>query len=415
MATSTTADSLLVKAAHLAPLPPEAPGPDGVPPADKAGRIQLFPAGHFVARDGRPGCLKGVSATSFRLGPEDMVAVISRWKIRATPLVVDYEHQTQHSAENGQPAPAAGWITQLEAAGSGLYATVEWTARAREHIRAGEYRYISPTFSFDRKTGAVLELHSAALTNTPALDGMDAASAKLQALRRRKLRMETAISYCEGQPKEPLSVSVSRQSLPTATATFTDEDATMDKLLAALCVLLGLPNLNSPEQAAEALKKHLPQANLVALLQSKDDALTAAQAQLAEAKAAPPDPALYVTLSTFQAVQAEAATLRATVSRLEAEKAAAGLEEEIAAALKDGRLAAAAETWAHDLARSNPEALRAFLKAAPPVAALAGTQSGGNAPKDTSEGALEAEEAYVCAQLGMTHEEYINAKATEEK
>lgn len=375
MATSTTADSLLVKAAHLAPLPPEAPGPDGVPPAAKAGRIQLFPAGHFVARDGRPGCLKGVSATSFRLGPEDMVAVITRWQARATPLVVDYEHQTQHSAENGQPAPAAGWITQLEAAGSGLYATVEWTARAREHIRAGEYRYISPTFSFDRKSGAVLELHSAALTNTPALDGMDAASAR----------------------------------------TANQKDAMMDKLLATLRVPLGLPDLNDPAQAAEALEKHLPQANLVALLQSKDDALTAAQAQLAEAKAAPPDPALYVTLSTFQAVQAEAASLRATVSRLEAEKAAAGLEEEIAAALKDGRLAAAAEPWARDLSRSNPEALRAFLKAAPPVAALAGTQSGGNAPKDTPEGALEAEEAYVCAQLGMTHEEYINAKATEEK
>lgn len=107
--------------------------------------------------------------------------------------------------------------------------------------------------------------------------------------------------------------------------------------------------------------------------------------------------------------------MRAAVSRLEAEKAAAGLEEEIAAALKDGRLAAAAEPWARDLARSNPEALRAFLKAAPPVAALSGTQSARQPPKDTPGASLEAEEAYVCAQLGMTHEEYINAKATEEK
>ena len=136
-----------------------------------------------------------------------MVALIARWKARATPLVVDYEHQTHNSAYNGQPAPAAGWITDLEATGAGLYAAVEWTAKAREHIRAGEYRYISPTFSFDRKTGAVLELHSAALTNNPALDGMDAARAK----------------------------------------TATHEDTIMDKLLAALRVCLGLPDLNDPE------------------------------------------------------------------------------------------------------------------------------------------------------------------------
>lgn len=371
---ATSSNTLLVRAAHLAPLPPQGTGADGVPPAAPAGRIQLFPAGHFVARDGRPGCLKGVSATSFRLGPADMVALIGRWSARATPLVVDYEHQTHNSAHNGQPAPAAGWITALDANSTGLYATVEWTAKAREHIRAGEYRYISPTFSFDRKTGAVLELHSAALTNNPALDGMDAAR-----------------------------------------ATTANEDMTMDKLLAALRLLLGLPDLNDPEQAAEALAKHLPQANLVALLKTKDDALATARTELAQAKAAPPDPAQYVTMSTFQAVQAEATSLRARVTELEAEKSAEALAGEIGAALKDGRLAAAAEGWARGLARTNPEALRTFLKTAPPVAALAGTQSGSKAPKDEGASTLEAEETYVCAQLGMTAEEYIKAKATEEK
>ncbi|MDE7370599.1 MAG: DNA circularization N-terminal domain-containing protein [Desulfovibrio sp.] len=40
----------------------------------------------------------------------------------------------------------------------------------------------------------------------------------LQPLRRRKLRMETATSYFDSQPTEPLSLSVSRQGLLTATA-----------------------------------------------------------------------------------------------------------------------------------------------------------------------------------------------------
>lgn len=189
----------------------------------------------------------------------------------------------------------------------------------------------------------------------------------------------------------------------------------MDKLLAALRVCLGLPDLNDPEQAAEALAKHLPQANLVALLKERDDALATAQAELAQARAAAPDPALYVAMGTFQAVQREAAALRASVAALEAEKAAAGMAGEIEAALRDGRLAAAAEPWARDMARTNPEALRAFLAATPPVAALNGTQSGNRPPADNGAGTLEAEEAFVCAQLGMTAEEYIKAKATEEK
>ena len=143
-----------------------------------AGRIQLFPAGTFAARDGRPGNLRGVNATSWRLTAQDAEAVIAHWQRTATPLVVDYEHQTQLAAQNGQPAPAAGWITSLEwEEGRGLFAGVDWTDKARAHIRAGEYRYISPVFAFDRQSGAVLRLICAALTNHPALDGMDAASA----------------------------------------------------------------------------------------------------------------------------------------------------------------------------------------------------------------------------------------------
>lgn len=34
------------------------------------------------------------------------------------------------------------------------------------------YRYLSPVFQFDGATGAVTRLHSLALTNTPALNGL---------------------------------------------------------------------------------------------------------------------------------------------------------------------------------------------------------------------------------------------------
>ena len=317
-----------------------------------SGRIQLFPAGTFAARDGRPGNLRGVNATSWRLTAQDAEAVIAHWQRTATPLVVDYEHQTQLAAQNGRPAPAAGWITSLEwEEGRGLFAGVDWTDKARAHIRAGEYRYISPVFAFDRQNGAVLRLICAALTNHPALDGMDAAS-----------------------------------------ATFTPyEEPPMKQILAAL----GLPE-TADEAAALAA--------LTTLRQERDSAKAQAEAA--------PDPQKFVAMATFSAVQQEAAQLRGELTKLKNEAQAAALKDDIEAALKDGRLTAATKGWAESLAKTAPDALKAYLAAQPPVQALTGTQTGGRTPAGDKPGtaALTDEEQYVCDQLGMTAEEYRKAK-----
>lgn len=318
------------------------------------GRIQLFPAGTFSARDGRPGNIRGCKARAWRLTAEDAAALIARWKQQSTALVVDYEHQTQHAAANGQPAPAAGWITSLEwEDGRGLYASVTWTDKARDHIRAGEYRYISPVFSFDRESGAIFRLHSAALTNTPALDGMDAASATLVT------------------NKEPHS---------------------MNSILAAL----GLPE-TADEAAALAA--------LTALKNEKDSALAAARAE--------PDPQKYVAMSTFSSLQQEAASLRAELDKMKAEANAAALAGEIEAALKDGRLTAATKSWAEELAQKNPDTLKTFLKSQPPLEALTRTQTGGKPPAGSTPAALSEEERYVCSQLGISPEDYTKARAGE--
>lgn len=337
---------------------------------ETTGRIQLFPLGTFAARDGRPGNIKGATAKAWRLTTEGAQALVKNWGHRKTLVVVDYEHQTHLSDKNGQPAPAAGWIVGLELASDGLYAAVEWTDRARAAIRAKEYQYISPVFLWDKTTGAVLELVSVALTNHPALDGMEPAQAKT----------EGGILH-------------------------------MDKILAMLRKLLGLPD-TADEAACTAALTALPQENLLALLKSKDDALTAAQTAIAAAKATPPDAAQYVALATFSAVQSEAAQLRAKVAELEGAQAVAALSTEIDAALKDGRLAASVKDWAIDMAKTNPDTLRAFLKAAPPIPALAGQQSAANGQPGDGAGlaALTADDKYVCAQLGMSEAEFLKAK-----
>lgn len=337
---------------------------------ETTGRIQIFPLGTFVARDGRPATIKGVTAKAWRLTEADAQELIKRWGQRKTPVVIDYEHQTHLSEKNGKPAPASGWIAGLELTPAGVFASVEWTDRARALIRAKEYRFISPVFSYDKDTGVVLELLSVGLTNNPALDGMQSAQAKT----------EGGILH-------------------------------MDKILAMLRKLLGLPDA-ADEAACTAALAALPQENLLALLKSKDDALTATQTALAAAKATPPDTSQYVSMATFTAVQSESAQLRAKVAELEGAQAVAALSTEIDAALKDGRLAASAREWALGMAKSNPDNLQAFLKAVPPIPALAGQQSAANGQPGDGAGlaALTAEDKYVCAQLGMSEADFLKAK-----
>jgi len=86
-------------------------------------------------------------------------------------LLIDYDHQSLRSAENGQLVPAAGWFSGLRwQEGQGLYATaIRWNKRAQELIAAREYRFISPVFSFDPSSGNVMRIISVAITNSPAL------------------------------------------------------------------------------------------------------------------------------------------------------------------------------------------------------------------------------------------------------
>lgn len=132
-------------------------------------QIQLTPARDFTPTDGR-----AMSVASWRINAAIAARVIERFSVRRNPAVLDYEHQTLLKEDNGQPAPAAGWIRGLEwRDGSGLWATVELTERAADFIRRGEYKFISPVFAYDAGTGEVLAITMAAITNSPAIDGME--------------------------------------------------------------------------------------------------------------------------------------------------------------------------------------------------------------------------------------------------
>lgn len=121
--------------------------------------VHLMPAGEMIARDGR----------RWRNRQPAAVVARSRERAGAVPMPVDYEHQTDHAARNGQPAPAAGWITGLQVRTDGIWGLVTWTGKAKAMLDAREYRFISPTFTH-AKGGEVIAILRAALTNAPALE-----------------------------------------------------------------------------------------------------------------------------------------------------------------------------------------------------------------------------------------------------
>lgn len=122
---------------------------NGEPPNE----FRIFPFGAFNTEEGR-----------FVFTAEDGLRICEHWKQRGTQPVIEYEHASTRLP--GQPTPAAGWFT-IELRRDGLWATrIKWTKRAAEYIRAGEYRYTSPTFP--HTDGKELGLFNVSLTNTPA-------------------------------------------------------------------------------------------------------------------------------------------------------------------------------------------------------------------------------------------------------
>lgn len=122
--------------------------------------IQILPAGKITPNDGRgPWVMDNA---------EEVIAETRR-RFGNLDILLDYNHQSEHSAKNGRPAPAAGWITGLEARPEGIFGKVEWTERGAEAVKSREFRYISPVFNHDAE-GRIKRIVSCALTNTPALD-----------------------------------------------------------------------------------------------------------------------------------------------------------------------------------------------------------------------------------------------------
>ena len=318
-------------------------------------RIQIFPAGRFDAPGGAM-----LGAGPWTLDQAAATALIQRVQQRENDMPVYYEHADLNAAATGGKAIASGWLDRASlqwVEGSGLYGTVAWTAAARAHIDAGEYRFLSPLFSYDETTGTPLNLFSIGLTNNPAIDGMQELLAAASA----------ALHFPQDKPMDDL----------------------IDQLKAALLSLLNLPVTSTPQDLLAALD----QVKAMIAQDAAEDAaempaaatsgltafMTARKQQIAALRLRKPNPAEFVPIAALSSTQNELAALKAKLNERE-------VADLINPALADGRLLEGQKAWALDLGKTNLAALSGYLATAKPIPALAGMQTKGIAPQGISVG-----------------------------
>lgn len=163
----------------------------------------------------------------------------------------------------------------------------------------------------------------------------------------------------------------------------------MPEILKNLLAALGLSEAAS---AAEAL-------SAVAALKTNVAALSARLST-------DPDPAKYVPIATLSALQTEHASVQGQLAALNAEISSGKVAALVADGLAVGKITPATKGWAEGLGKKDPEALTAFLDAAPVVCKPGETQSGGKKPIGTDVAALSAEEQNMCSLLGVAEADY---------
>lgn len=299
---------------------------DGAPPD----WILLAAAGEIQGRDGRA------------FSNSDPSNVVAEFAANAADIPVDVEHSTHLQAPAGNPAPAVGWVTALDARADGVWGQVAWNATGAEQIRSRAYRYYSPAYLLDAAK-RITRILSVGLTNTPNL--------KLPAL--------------------------NQERAPTETETGMPIDQ-------AIRAALDLPEGATPEQAAAK----------IATLKTDLGA--------AQAGAQVPDLNRFCPRGDLDAALNRASAAEAKLREREQAESAAQIDALIKEGLNSARITPATVDYHRAQAQTEGgvERLRTYLAAAPAV--VGGESRTGQPPE--GETALNSEARRIMAAFGNTEE-----------
>ncbi|MEX2450918.1 MAG: phage protease [Rhodospirillales bacterium] len=337
--------------------------------------VHVFPLGKIDARDGR------------KFEVVDPAGLVQASIDPTMDLVVDYEHQTDNAEKNGQKAPAAGWIKDLENRADGIWARVEWTPDAAKHLRDKEYRYLSPTFLFDKATKKVTKILRAALTNHPAFQLT--ALATQESVMEKLLKALAAIVGLDEKADEK-TILAKVEEIAKASAATKEAKESGDQLVKALCTALKLPE------------------------DSKPDVIVKTITDLATAKAAAGDkadpgkeadgkdkPGQYAPIEMVTELAKQLTDLQANVDK---DKVAEAVDKAMAA----GKITPAMKDWAVGFARKDMAAFETFVEKQPVIVKAAANVPGTQPNKAGAQ--LDEEELATCRLTGVDPKKFKEAR-----
>lgn len=327
-------------------------------PGEAAAWIHFLPIGAFGGRDGR--------------GPyraEDPHALIQRtvsW-LQGVDMAIDYNHQFLKAEERTGPVPAAGWVKEWAAREDGVWARVDWTPAAQAALDAKEYRYFSPVFDYDARTGEVIRLKLGALTNTPNLQLQAVASREGGPMNELLERLCYMLNLPLTTTAEEMKAQLDKLKA------LLDQNATQAEAASRIVATLGLPAGAELAQAAQALENRLSQ---------------------------PPDPAQWVPKGQYDQVAQSLSSLQASHAQAETARL-------VREAVEAGKVAPAQEGWATAYASRDPEGFKSFVEVAPVILAPGG---GSGAPPKEAAHTLTPEDEQVCQVMGLSRDAFLASK-----
>lgn len=281
--------------------------------------IRILPLGRVHSQKG-----------DFTVDNESFELIVKQFKDRKLDLVIDYEHQTLSDVQ----APAGGWIKDITKGDDAIIAKVEWTARATDYLKNKEYRYLSPVVMVRKRDQKATAIHSVALTNTPAIDGMFAVVNSLD-----------IEDINEGGTIMDLKELAKALGLPD-TATEEEVKKAVEDAAKAIAKAKEDEKKDEGGEGTESSTEVVANSTILKLLNLKDDART-------EDVAA----SIMALKAGGNSVNAEILALKQRMEQREADDA-------VALALKEGKITAAQTDWAKEYALKDMDGFKKFMEKA---------------------------------------------------
>lgn len=292
---------------------------EGVEVSGVPNEIKILPLGRVHSQKG-----------DFTVDDESVELIRKQFKDRKLDLVIDYEHQTLADVQ----APAGGWIKDIYKGDDALIAKVEWTPKATEYLKNKEYRYLSPVVMVRKRDQKATALHSVALTNTPAIDGMFPVVNSL-----------TIEDYSEGGTTMDLKEIAKALGLPE-TATEEEVEKAIEEAGKAAQKIKEMEGKGegSTGEGADAPAEVVANSTILKLLELDENAKTE-------------DVAASIMALKTGGDKATAATVLALKEKIERKEA----EEAVQLALKEGKITAAQTDWAREYALKDADGFKKFM------------------------------------------------------